>query len=49
MIQIGEEDIAVGGLLNGHCGDHAAGAERTQNGQYFPAAVGCAFVDSASA
>ena len=32
MIQIGEENIAIGGLLDGHRSDHAARAESAQNG-----------------
>src|ERR1019366_2041076 len=49
VIQISEEDVAVGGLLDGHCGDDSACAECPQNGQHLPATVGRSFADASSA
>lgn len=46
MIQVGQENICIRGLLDGHCGDHAAGTHGTQNGQDFPVAAGRCFVDA---
>ena len=36
MVQIGQKNIGIGGLLDGYGGDHAAAAHRAQNGQDFP-------------
>jgi len=46
MIQIGQKDICVGSLLDGHGGDHAARAHRAKNGQDFPVASRRCFVDA---
>ena len=46
MIQIGQENIGIRGLLNGHGRDHSAGTHRTENGQDFPVALGSGFVDA---
>jgi hypothetical protein len=45
MIQVGQENICIRGLLDGHGGDHAAGTHGAQDGQDFPPATGRCFVD----
>ena len=49
FLQIGEENLPVRGRLDGHRGDHAAGADGAQNGEDFPAAVGRGFMDARAA
>jgi hypothetical protein len=46
MVPIGQEEVAVGRLLDGHGGDDAAGAHRAQDGEDFPVALGRAFADA---
>ncbi len=43
VIEIGKEDFRVGGGLDGHGGDHAAQAHRTQDGEDLPVAFGRRF------
>ena len=46
MIQVGQENICIGSLFDGHGGDHAAGTHGAQDGQDFPVAAGRCFVDA---
>ena len=46
MIQIGQKNICVGSLLDGHGCDHAARTHRAKNGQDFPVASRRCFVDA---
>jgi hypothetical protein len=45
MVEVGEEDLGVGGRLDGHGGDHAADAHRAQDGEYLPVAFRRGFMD----
>ena len=46
MIQIGQKNICIRGLLDGHGGDHAARIHGAQDGQDFPVALGRALADA---
>ena len=46
MIQIGQKNICIRGLLDGHGGDHAARIHGAQDGQDFPVAARRCFVDA---
>jgi hypothetical protein len=46
FIQIGEEYLPIRGRLDGHGGDHAAGADGAQNGEDFPSAIGGGFMNA---
>jgi hypothetical protein len=43
-VEVGEEDLGVGGGLNRHRGDHASEAYRAQDGEDLPVAFGRAFM-----
>ena len=45
MIQIGQEDIRIGCLFDGHGCDHAPGAYGAQDGHDFPVAAWRRFMD----
>ena len=46
MVQVGQKNICIRGLLDGHRRDHATGTHSTQDGQDFPVAARCCFVDA---
>ncbi len=46
MFDVGEEDIGVGRLFDGHGGDHAAPAQGAKNGHDLPVAARRRFVDA---
>ena len=46
MIQIGQEDICIGCLFDGHGCDHAPGAHGAQDGHDFPVAARRRFMDA---
>jgi hypothetical protein len=47
-VEVGEEDLGVGGGLDRHCGDHSADAHRSQDGEDFPVAFGRTFMHARS-
>ena len=47
--QIGEEDFAIGGRLDGHGGEHAVVVHRAQDGEHFPVPARYGIVDPFSA
>ena len=46
MLNIGQKDVAVGGLFDGHRCNDSAQAHRAQNGHDFPASAGRCFTDA---
>ena len=48
MIQIGQEDVGIGSLFDGHGCDHAPGAHRAQDSHDFPMAARRRFMDASA-
>ncbi len=46
MVQVGEEDVRIGGRGDGHRSDHAAQAHRAQDGDDLPVSLRRPFVDA---
>ena len=46
LVEVGEEDVGIGGRLDGHGCDHAAEAHGPKNGQDLPVTAGRGFVDA---
>jgi len=47
LIEIGQQYLPVRGWLDGHGGDHTAGADGAQNGEDLPSAAGGGFMNAA--
>jgi len=48
MFDVGQENIGVGGLFDGHRRDHAAQAHGAQNGQDLPVAARCRLMNASA-
>lgn len=48
MFDVGQENIGVRGLFDGHRRDHAAQAHGAQNGQDLPVAARCRLMDASA-
>jgi len=49
MLDVGQENLRVGGRFDGHSCDHAAKAHRAQDGHDLPVTAGRRFVDALAA
>lgn len=49
LIEIGEEDVTVGGGFDGHRGQHAAVIHRAHDGKHLPVTAGHSIVDTLAA